>query len=116
MLYVSLHPTLVCTLAEYVMVEDEWNRFRWYWLLEPEATAAFFLLGADIIVLLDIPFWVKAVCIPILGIACNRASRYRDRLQERLSSQWVDRPISWRMFWWSFAAIALLGAVFLFAT
>jgi hypothetical protein len=82
--------------------------FRWYWLLELEATTAAFVTGACLLMLLRIPVWAMFVGIFALGIGCDRAGRYRDRLRERLDSQWIDRPIVWRAVWWSFTIIVLL--------
>lgn len=89
------------------------NGFRWYWLLESETTVAFLVLGASSVILFEIPVWTKIVCIVALGMARDRARRYRDRLCERLGSEWMDRPKSWKVFWWLFTVIVLVATVLL---
>jgi len=70
-------------------------------------------LGVSAVLLIDIHVWAKVISIVVIGLAYEGAADYRDHLQEQLGSEWIDRPRSWKIFWWSFAVIALLVGVFL---
>jgi hypothetical protein len=89
-------------------VAEKSQSFQWYWLLAREVTFAFYVIGVRIVVIRDIPPWAKFVFMFVLGLATHEASRYGERLRQRLGSKWVDRPTSWRVFWWSVAVIAVL--------
>ena len=93
-------------------MEEKRNGFRWHWLLASEATFAFFAIGVKIVAFRDISVWAKYVCTLILAVALHHAGRYGERLRQRLGSQWIDRPISWRVFWWSVTVIGVLALAF----
>ena len=104
-------PTPDLYAGEWIVVQKR-DGFRWYWLLAFETTSAFFVIGAAIIAFRDISVWAKYVCTVIVALALHQASRYGERLRQRLGPQWVDRPISWRLFWWSVTVIAVLAPAF----
>jgi hypothetical protein len=86
--------------------------FRWYWLLAPEATNAVIVVGIGLMgVLINIPVTVKTLAAIALVIGGTTANSYADRLRKRLGSEWVDRPRSWKIFWWLFIVIVVLAFI-----